>query len=40
MKVISEPRERDDLLESSSDEEEHRNSQYFDSLREKMKMGE
>jgi hypothetical protein len=30
MRAIFEPRERDDLLENSNDEEEHKNNQYSD----------
>jgi hypothetical protein len=30
MKVTSERREKDDLHENSSDEEEHKSNQYFD----------
>lgn len=40
MKATSEPKERDDLPENSSDEDEHKNNQYSDWLKERMKMGE
>lgn len=40
MKVISEQRERDDLLENWNDEDEHKNNQCFDWLNENMRMEE
>jgi hypothetical protein len=38
MRAILELKEKDDSLENSNDEEEHKNNQYSDSLKEKMKM--